>query len=140
MPLPDAVQYSRQETYQITWTRNDSTSTPVDLTGATLYAVIKRGDDETAITGTLALVTATAGVFSWAPSEADVAQAGKFFVQFYAKYSNGKPELSSKHLWFVEASFDFPFTSPSISPSVSPSSSASASVSPSVSPSASISA
>lgn len=137
MPLPSAVQYSRQDTFIITWTFDDDTATPTDLTGATLYGVIRRGTTETAITGTLALVTAASGIFSWAPSEADVAQDGTFLVQFYAKYSNQKPKLSSKHRWFVEPSFNFPFTSPSVSPSVSPS--ASASPSASKSPSASVS-
>ena len=129
MPLPAAVQYSRQDTFQITWTSDDNTATPVDLTGAVLYGVISRNGVAASITGTLALVTAASGVFSWAPSEADVAEAGTFLVQFYAKYSNSKPKMSNRQRWFVEPSFDFPFTSPSLSPSASVSPSASASAS-----------
>jgi len=127
MPMPNAVQYSRNDTFQITWTFDDDTATPVNLTGATLYGIILRDETQTAITGTLTVVTALSGVFSWAPSVADVAQAGTFFVQFYAKYSGGKPKLSSRHRWFVEPGFDFAFASPSQSPSASVSPSASAS-------------
>lgn len=140
MPLPNAVQYSRQDTFVITWTADDDTATPADLTGATLYGIINPGSNQRLITGTLALVTAAGGVFSWAPSEADVAEAGTFYVQFYAKYSNGKPKLSSRQRWFVEPGFNFPFTSPSVSQSPSVSPSASASPSASRSPSASASA
>ena len=129
MPLPAAVQYSRQDTFQITWTADDDTATPIDLTAATLYGVVFKNGVQTSITGTLAVVTAASGIFSWAPSEADVADAGTFLVQFYAKYSNGKPKLSSRFRWFVEPGLDFAFASPSLSPSASVSPSASASAS-----------
>lgn len=129
MPLADAVQYSRKRVHTITW--KDEDGIPVNLTGATLMGVIDRGGTQSLITGTLAITGATTGVFTWTYSAADVAQAGTFFVQFYARYSadSSQPEISYRTRWHVSPAFDFPFVSPSASPS--------ASVSPSSSPSAS---
>lgn len=130
MSFPTCQQYSNKTTLQITWVRDDDTRTPVDLTGATLYGVIERRVAEattrTLITGTLSLVTAASGIFSWAPSAADLSLAGTHMVQIYAKYSGG-PELSYRTPWRVLPSFEFPFASPSASPSASLSPSASAS-------------
>jgi hypothetical protein len=127
--LPNAVQYARKRTQTITWTDEDGI--PVNLTGATLMGIIDRAGTESLITGTLTVTGATTGVFTWAYSAADVAEAGHYFVQFYARYSadSSLPEISYRHQWHVLPSFDFPFVSPSLSPS--------ASVSPSASPSAS---
>lgn len=126
MGLSNAIQYSTKRVNRVTWTRDDTTHTPIDLTNATLYGIIDRAGVQTAITGTLALVTAASGIFDWTYSAADVAQAGDFYVQFYAKYSGG-PELSYRTLWHVLPSFDFAFASPSVSPSASASASPSAS-------------
>lgn len=125
--LASAVQYATKRTQTITWTDEDGI--PIVLTGATLYGVIDRRGIQALITGTLTVTGATTGVFTWTYSAADVAQAGTFFVQFYAKYSSGGPELSYRTRWHVSPGFDFPFASPSVSPSASISPSASASAS-----------
>ena len=122
--LANAVQYARKRTQTITWTDEDGV--PVNLTSAALLGIIDRGGVESLITGTLTVTGAATGVFTWAYSAADVAEAGTFFVQFYARYSGGSelPEISYRHRWHVAPSFDFPFVSPSVSPSASPSASA----------------
>ena len=129
MGLADAVQYARKRTQTITWTDEDGNA--IDLTGATLMAIIDRAGTQTLVSGTLTITAATSGVFTWAYSAADVAQAGTFSVQFYARYSSdaSKPEKSFAHKWFVAPSFPFPFASESVSPSGSASPSASASAS-----------
>ena len=127
MGLADAVQNSYHRAQVITWTDQDGN--PIDLTNATLYGIISRAGVESYVTGTLTVTNPTGGVFSWAYSGADVAQAGVWFVQFYAHYqTGGKPEISLRFKWFVSPAFGFVLASPSLSPSasLSPSSSASA--------------
>ena len=41
--LPDTVQYSRKRLLTCTWTLDNNTSTPVDLTNAALLGIIDRG-------------------------------------------------------------------------------------------------
>ena len=128
MALAPAVQHSRKRTQTITWKDDDGAA--IDLTGATITGIVERAGVQTAITGTLTLVTAASGIFSWAFSAADVAQAGMFFVQFRAKYTSGSlSEISYRTQWRVLPAFDFELVSASISPS--------GSASPSASPSAS---
>jgi len=129
MALASAVQYARKRIQTITW--KDDADNAIDLTGATLIGIIERAGVQSLITGTLTLVTAASGIFSWTYSAADVATAGSHFVQFYARYASdsSKPEISYRTLWHVLPSFDFPFVSPSLSPSASISPSASASAS-----------
>ena len=74
MSLAPAIQYARKRTQTITWKDDDGAA--IDLTGATITGIIERAGVQTAITGTLSLVTAASGIFSWAFSAADVAQAG----------------------------------------------------------------
>ncbi len=134
MPLANAVQYARKRAQVITWTDEDGNA--IDLTGATLRGIkVAEDGTETSITGTLALVTAASGVFSWTYSEADVATPGDYMAQFVAVYGDHLPEISYRHSWRVFPSFNFALISPSISPSasVSPSASPSASLSPSAS-------
>lgn len=124
MPLANAVQHSTKRVETITW--EDEGGGAVDLTGSTLTGIIERAGVQTAITGTLTLVTAASGIFTWTKSAADVAQAGSFFVQFRAKYAaDGKSEISYRHKWVVLPSFDFELVSASTSPSASESPSAS---------------
>lgn len=123
MALANALQHARKRSQRITWQDEDEAA--IDLTGATLTGIIERAGVQTAITGTLALVTAAAGIFSWTYSEADVAQAGSFFVQFRAKYSDGLSEISHRTRWTVLPAYDFEWVSPSLSPSASASPSAS---------------
>lgn len=143
MPLANAVQNARQRAQVITWTDDDNT--PIDLTGSTLYGKKRKGGVESAITGTLALTSPSAGVFTWTYSVADLAEPGAYQVQFMAVYtSGGLREKTYISPWRVFESFDFTSTSPSASTSASASASlspsASASPSASKSPSASVSA
>jgi hypothetical protein len=136
MPLANAIQYARKRSQTITWTDEDGTA--INLTGATLRAIKwDRNENETSVTGTLTLVTAASGIFTWAYSEYDVATAGTFMVQFIANYPGSLAELSYRTPWRVFESFNFPLVSASASPSIS--SSRSVSPSPSRSPSASVS-
>lgn len=124
MALASAVQHARKRAQTITWTDEDGTA--INLTGATITGIIDRGGVQTAITGTLALVTAASGIFSWTYSAADVAQAGSFHVQFRAKYSSDTlSEISYRTQWRVLPAFDFELVSASLSPSNSASPSAS---------------
>ncbi len=118
MALANALQHARKRSQRITWQDEDQAA--IDLTGATLTGIIERSGVQTAITGTLTLVTAASGIFSWAYSAADVAQAGSFFVQFRAKYSaDSLSEISYRTRWTVLPAFDFELVSPSTSPSAS---------------------
>lgn len=101
MSLAKAVQGGRQTPQQITWSRSDGTA--VNLTGATLSGVIQPlNGDSRAITGTLTLTTAASGIFTWAYSAADVADAGYHLVQFTATFGSLE-EISFTELWIVEA-------------------------------------
>ncbi len=126
MALASVVQNARKRSQTITWT--DDGGTAINLTNAVLYGVMWDKDNaERSITGTLALVTAASGIFSWTYSAADVATAGTYYVQFGAKYSDGTYEISYRMQWHVYESFNFPWISPSLSPSASVSPSPSAS-------------
>lgn len=101
MGLSRAIQGARNTGQQITWTQDDGPTQ--DLTGATLSGTIEDKDGNTsAITGTLAVVTAASGVFSWAYSAADIATVGRFLVQFKADYGSGLYDLSYPEVWVVE--------------------------------------
>jgi|SRR3990172_2408288 len=144
MPLAPAVQNARKRAQVITWKDDDDTA--IDLTGSTLYGKIRAGDNTVrSITGTLALTTATSGIFTWTYSVADLATPGAFQVQFMAVYaSDDLREKTYLSPWRVFESLDFTSPSasasaslspsPSLSPSASKSPSASASASPSPSP------
>src|SRR3972149_6781507 len=128
MALPPAIQYARKRAITITWKDDDDAA--INLTGAVITGIIERGSTQAAITGTLALVTAASGIFSWTFSAADVAQAGTFFAQFRAKYSSDSlSEISYRTQWRVLPAFDFELVSPSVSSSGSASPSASSSAS-----------
>lgn len=101
MALADAVQGARKIAQQITWTDEDGTA--VDLTNTTLTGFIRPfgGGTTRAIDGTLSLVTAASGIFSWAYGETDVGTAGQFEVQFVATYSDTLTERTLKHAWQV---------------------------------------
>lgn len=123
MAIIEMMQYSTKTTYSLTWERRDGSA--VDITGATLTGFIRRGSVVSKITGTLAVVTGTAGALSWAPSVADVTQAGHFFCLLRAKYSDGKYEISPWHQLVIHETTGIEFVSASTSPSGSASPSAS---------------
>lgn len=102
MALAQAIQDSLRPSQIITWTRGDGT--PENLTGATLTGKIRDNVSGTvrAIAGTLTVTDATAGVFTWAYHADDVADAGKFMVQFMAAFGdNPTPARTIASEWFV---------------------------------------
>lgn len=121
--LAPAVQHARKRSQTITWKDDDGNA--INLTGATITGIIERAGVQTSITGTLSITSASAGIFTWTYSAADVAQAGSYFVQFRAKYADSLSEISYRTQWRVFPSFDWPLVSASTSPSGSSSPSAS---------------
>lgn len=104
--LPSVVVGDRKRALTITWT--DDNGVAIDLTGATLTGEIKNMSTsaEAAITGTLTIVTATSGIFTWARSAADVATAGLFRVRFAATYSGPLDTKSFAAEWRVKDEFE----------------------------------
>lgn len=104
--LPSVVVGDRKRTLTITWT--DESNTAIDLTGATLTGELKNMATgvEAAITGTLAIVTAASGIFSWARSAADVATAGTYRVRFVATYTGPLDTKSFAANWQIKDEFD----------------------------------
>ena len=102
MALSNAVQGATHTAQQVTWV--DVDGDPLNLTGATITARIKDLDTGTAraATGTMEVVTAEAGLFSWVYSSADVATAGAFNVQFVATFGAANDKTLAE-LWEVEA-------------------------------------
>lgn len=93
-------------TYTITWT--DEAGTAVNLTGATITGRIKNTltGSAAALTGTLALVTAASGIFSYIPSSTDTSRdASKHYVlQFIATFGDATIEKTFKvPCWIEEA-------------------------------------
>jgi TRAP-type mannitol/chloroaromatic compound transport system substrate-binding protein len=85
--LAPAIQNATRPSQVITWTRGDSS--PENLTDAVITAKIYDASTNVsrAVTGSLSITTAAAGVFTWAYSPADVLIAGAFEVQFTATFS-----------------------------------------------------
>src|SRR5688500_3245202 len=88
--LPNWIQGARRPSPLITWLRK-RTSTPEDLTDATITGLIEDSDGVVrAITGTFVITDAVGGVFRWDVSEADVADSGNLKVQFVATFPSGQ--------------------------------------------------
>lgn len=101
MALQNAVQNDQYTAQLITWNAGSAVK---DLTGAVLTGTITDQATNTtrAITGTLALVTAASGIFSWAYSAADTATLGDYYVQFTATYAaDSKADSSFRTGWKV---------------------------------------
>jgi hypothetical protein len=104
MSLPTAIQGALRPTLEITWYET-GTSTPVDLTGATLTGLIQAGATVVPIVGSLTITDATHGVFRWSLAAADVAQAGMLQVQFIATFGTAPtPAKTFTVGWLVEPS------------------------------------
>lgn len=93
-------------TYTITWL--DESNTAVNLTGATITGRIKHNitGSAAALTGTLSLVTAASGIFSYTPSAADTTRdASKHYsLQFIATFGDATIEKTfKKECWIEEA-------------------------------------
>lgn len=95
--LNRAVKGSTQIVQRISWPGQV-------FSGATITGVlIGAGGVERAITGTLVAVSGETGLFDWTYSDADVAEAGYFFVQFTANYGSGVLGKTLRTTWKVEA-------------------------------------
>lgn len=104
MTLPNAIQGATRPSLVLTWLETGTTS-PVDLTGATLTGYIQSGNTTAPITGVLTVTDAPGGVFRWDLAAADVAETGRFQVQFVATYaSNPTPAKTFLLGWLVERS------------------------------------
>lgn len=103
--LPNWTQGSTRPSPLITWYLEDTT-TPLDLTGATITAVIAKGplyDAPFAATGTCTATDADGGIFRWDLSAADVADSGKFEVQFTATFGSAPTVARTfKAEWLIE--------------------------------------
>ena len=100
MALQNALQGATHTGQLITWSRSDGTAQ--DLTGATLTGTITNvvSGVTVSIAGTLTIVTAASGIFSWTYAAADVTTAGQYRVQFTATYS-GSPDLTFLADWLI---------------------------------------
>lgn len=98
--LDASVQGSIANPPLITWNKSDDTAQ--DITGYTitgrLYSIERRV--ARSITGTFDIVNASAGIFRWNRSTADVADPGIFEVQFTGTAA-GIPNITYSELWEV---------------------------------------
>lgn len=87
MAIPSAVEGEKGRVITFTAYKK-GTETVQDITGATMTGIIETipGPDYTvrAVSGTLAVVSGTAGTFSWTWNTTDTGTDGKFTVQFIA--------------------------------------------------------
>lgn len=102
MSLSNAVQGARHSGQQVTWSKSDGSA--YDLTGATITARLRNKETGAVIDsdGAFTLVTPASGIFNWAYGANDVANAGKFEVQFKAAYSDSKYDKTFSADWEVE--------------------------------------
>ena len=102
MSLSNAVQGARHTAQQINWVDGDGD--PLNLTGAAITARLLDLATSTAraVTGTLEVLDAEAGLFSWVYGVDDVATAGAFNVQFVATFGAANDKTLAE-LWEVEA-------------------------------------
>jgi hypothetical protein len=101
--IPERTAGSRLPIYTLTWQRRDLT-TPDFSSGFTLTGTIKntRTRQLTAITGVLTITGAN--IFTWYPSTADVATAGRYLVRFVMTAdSDGAIEYSFEEPWELNA-------------------------------------
>ena len=102
--IPDVMQ-GELTTLRLTWVE-EKTRDPLDLSGYTLSGIIEMGQSPNwttkAITGTLSVVNATAGIFDWVLSAGDVDTYGVHGVVFEAKDGGGVVRNRSvRHPWEV---------------------------------------
>lgn len=110
--LATVAQYSERPRVTVLWTHADGTTGEV-LTGATISGYIKDLSSNVTrpIAGTFAITNAAAGVFTWMPDPADVADVGAYQVQFEAVFgSEPTPARTIVYEWEVAESI-VPFES-----------------------------
>lgn len=102
MALSNAVQGATHTAQRITWADGDGD--PLNLTGATITARLLdlATGQARAATGTLEVLDAEAGLFSWVYGAEDVATAGAFNVQFVATFGATNDKTLAE-LWRVES-------------------------------------
>lgn len=106
MALANAVQGALRPSQEITWLR-DGSGGPEDLTGATLTGWISphKCDPPVAITGTLTVIDAQAGIFRWDYASADLSIPGTHLVQITAAFGAGAtPARTFLTEWTVQTS------------------------------------
>ncbi len=106
MALAQAIQEALRPSQIITWTRGDGT--PENLSDATLTGKIR--DNPTGIVreiaGTLTVTDGPSGIFTWEYHADDVADAGRFMVQFTASFADDPtPARTIATEWFVYEAF-----------------------------------
>ena len=105
MTLATAVKGARRPSQAIPWTREDGTAEP--LTDATITGWLRnRASGATrAIAGALTVTDGAGGEFRWDYAGADVAEVGRFDVQFDAAFSAGaSPARTFVARWEVRES------------------------------------
>lgn len=100
--IPVAIKGGLRPSAELTWTTADGEA--LDLTGATLIGEISAGDGTSrAIEGSLTVTGATSGEFRWDYAAEDVAEAGKWIVQFTASFASGQtPAKTAQQTWTVK--------------------------------------
>lgn len=106
--IPLAVQGAIRPGRALTWIRQDNdkkTMTPEDLTSATITGVMRSHATGLLqnIVGTLSVSDGPAGQFDWQFATEDVAEVGRFDVQFTADYGGGVTPARSFHELFEVA-------------------------------------
>lgn len=94
---------------RITWYGSGAV-TPADLTGATITATIESVEDPTyseASDGSVVLIDAPNGVFSWTPGVTDTGTPGKFYVIFTATTLGYSAKTLRATLDIEEATFHY---------------------------------
>lgn len=88
MALQDAVVGAKRPSQTITWQSRDGTV--LDLTGATITAIIKNTNTGSSVAsdGTFTVTDAAAGQFRWDYGTTDVSTAGNYSVQFNAAFGS----------------------------------------------------
>jgi hypothetical protein len=104
MSLPNAYVGATHTGYTLTWVTGDTGHPPYDLTDATLscWIALKGSNSWRQSDGVLTKTQPyTAGKFSWAFSEADVATPGNYQVVFRATYGDTTYDQTDPREWKV---------------------------------------
>ncbi len=112
MGLPTVIEGSNHRPLELTWDLVDQKGAFVkvlNLTGATLSAYIKEAnstDPPAPVSGTLNVVSAVDGTFTWQFGASDIATRGTYEVQFIATFADTTKDRSFKETFIVEDALD----------------------------------